>query len=116
MVDDEPRIISSLLRALRREGYELLSAERPEDALRLGRGARDRLRALRLQDARDDGTELLERIARRPRTPRALLLTGWTRGSIARRSSHRRSMPCCRSLGRRRAQAHAPQGMGIVDD
>ena len=35
LVDDEPRILSALQRALRREGYELLSADRPADALRL---------------------------------------------------------------------------------
>ena len=35
MVDDEPRILSALVRALRREGYELLTAESPQEALRM---------------------------------------------------------------------------------
>jgi DNA-binding response OmpR family regulator len=35
LVDDEPRILSALQRALRREGYRLLAAETPAEALRL---------------------------------------------------------------------------------
>ena len=35
VVDDEPRILSALERSLRREGYELLTSETVEEALRL---------------------------------------------------------------------------------
>ena len=34
ILDDEARILSALRRALRREGYEILTFERAEDALR----------------------------------------------------------------------------------
>lgn len=77
IVDDEPRIVSSLLRTLRREGYELLAAERPEEALRI---ADERAIDCVLSDYKMPamtGTELLERIAqRRPHAAR-VLLTGW---------------------------------------
>ena len=36
VVDDEPRILSALCRTLRREGYELLTSETVEEALRVG--------------------------------------------------------------------------------
>ena len=77
LVDDEPRILSALRRALRREGYELLSAETPREALRL-------LRQTPVDCVLSDqkmpgltGLELLERVAsERPESVR-LLLTGW---------------------------------------
>jgi response regulator RpfG family c-di-GMP phosphodiesterase len=77
IVDDEPRIVSSLLRVLRREGYELLSAERPEDALRL---VEERAIDCVLSDYKMPsmtGIDLLERIARRHPHAARLLLTGW---------------------------------------
>jgi len=92
LVDDEPRIVSSLIRALRREGYELLSAERPEDALRL---VEERPVDLVLSDYKMPammGTELLERIARRCPNAARVLLTGWTqeidREALARIGVH----------------------------
>jgi response regulator RpfG family c-di-GMP phosphodiesterase len=92
VVDDEPRIVSSLLRVLRREGYELLSAERPEDALRLVEvHAIDCV----LSDYKMPammGTELLERIAKRRPSAARVLLTGWTqeidRDALARLGVH----------------------------
>ena len=88
IVDDEPRIVSSLLRVLRREGYELLSAERPEDALRI---AGEREIDCVLSDYKMPammGTELLERIAERRPNAARVLLTGWPkdidRGAIER--------------------------------
>ena len=88
IVDDEPRIISSLLRALRREGYELLSAERPEDALRL---VEERAIDCVLSDYKMPaitGLELLERIAKRRPHAARLLITGWNtevdRGELER--------------------------------
>ena len=77
MIDDEPRILSALTRALRREGYELLSAERPSDALRI---VEQRAIDCVLSDYKMPlmtGLELLERIAQiRPHAAR-LLITGW---------------------------------------
>lgn len=77
LVDDEPRILSALVRALRREGYELLSAETPGEALRL---AEQYAIDCVLSDHKMPGMtglELIERLARvRPQAAR-LLITGW---------------------------------------
>jgi response regulator RpfG family c-di-GMP phosphodiesterase len=77
LVDDEPRILSALHRTLRREGYELLTAETTQEALRLvDAGPVDCV----LSDHKMPGMtglELLERVAsRRPET-RRMLITGW---------------------------------------
>jgi CheY-like chemotaxis protein len=77
LVDDEPRILSALVRVLRREGYELLVAETPAEALRVAeQNAIDCV----LSDHKMPGMtglELIERVARlRPRAAR-LLITGW---------------------------------------
>jgi CheY-like chemotaxis protein len=92
VVDDEPRIVSSLVRALRREGYELLTAERPEDALRL---VDERAIDCVLSDYKMPamtGTELFERIAKRQPNAARVLLTGWTqdidRDALARLGVH----------------------------
>jgi len=92
VVDDEPRIVSSLVRALRREGYELLTAERPEDALRL---VDERAIDCVLSDYKMPamtGTELFERIAKRQPNAARVLLTGWPeeidRGALARLGVH----------------------------
>ena len=92
IVDDEPRIVSSLLRALRREGYELLCAERPEDALRL---VEERAIDCVLSDYKMPaitGLELLERIAKRRPHAARLLITGWNtevdRGELERLGVH----------------------------
>jgi CheY-like chemotaxis protein len=77
LVDDEPRILSALTRALRREGYELLTAETPSDALRL---VETRAIDCVLSDHKMPGMtglELIERVtARHPHAAR-LLITGW---------------------------------------
>ena len=80
------------MRALRREGYELLSAERPEDALRL---VDERAIDCVLSDYKMPamtGTELFERIARRQPAAARVLLTGWThdidRDALARLGVH----------------------------
>jgi CheY-like chemotaxis protein len=77
LVDDEPRILSALARALRREGYELLTAETPAEALRWNE---TRSIDCVLSDYKMPGMtglELIERIAaRHPRAAR-LLITGW---------------------------------------
>ena len=77
LVDDEPRILSALARVLRREGYELLTAETPADALRL-------VEARPIDCVLSDhkmpgmtGLELIERIAARHPHAARLLITGW---------------------------------------
>lgn len=78
VVDDEVRILSALRRSLRREGWEILTAETPEQGLAL-------LEAHPVDVILSDqkmpgmsGLELLEEAARRrPETVR-LLITGWT--------------------------------------
>jgi CheY-like chemotaxis protein len=77
LVDDEAGILSALRRTLRREGYEILTAESAAEALRaLEREPVD----LVLSDQKMpgmSGTELLERIARRHRDVARVVLTGW---------------------------------------
>jgi response regulator RpfG family c-di-GMP phosphodiesterase len=77
LVDDEPRILSALYRTLRREGYELLTAETTAEALRMiDESPIDCV----LSDHKMPGMtglELLEHVAsRRPNAAR-LLITGW---------------------------------------
>jgi response regulator RpfG family c-di-GMP phosphodiesterase len=77
-VDDEPRILSALCRSLRREGYELLTSETVEEALRvLDARPVDAI----LSDQRMPGTSglhfLAEAARRRPDAIR-MLITGWT--------------------------------------
>jgi len=78
IVDDEARILSALRRALRREGYEILTFERAEDALR-------ELEVRRVDAILTDqkmpgmsGLQFLERAARRRPEAVRLLITGWT--------------------------------------
>jgi response regulator RpfG family c-di-GMP phosphodiesterase len=78
LVDDETRILSSLRRALRREGYEIHTAESPHQALRaLEAQSFD----LILADYRMPGMTGLEFLAQaakcRPEAVR-MLLTGWS--------------------------------------
>jgi response regulator RpfG family c-di-GMP phosphodiesterase len=78
MVDDEPRILSALERSLRREGYELLTSETVEEALRL---LDSRPVDAILSDQRMPGTSgmqfLAEAARRQPQAVR-MLITGWT--------------------------------------
>lgn len=77
VVDDEARILSAIKRSLRREGFELLFAGSPSEALSM-------LDAHRVDFVLSDhkmpemtGLELLERVAGRwPEVGRALI-TGW---------------------------------------
>jgi response regulator RpfG family c-di-GMP phosphodiesterase len=77
VLDDEPRILSALCRSLRREGYELITSETVEEALRvLDARPVDAI----LSDQRMPGTsglQFLEEAARRRPQAVRLLFTGW---------------------------------------
>lgn len=78
LVDDEPRILSALRRALRREGWEVLLAETSREALAL---VDERPVDLVLSDHKMPGMtglELLARVAERRPDAARLLITGWT--------------------------------------
>jgi response regulator RpfG family c-di-GMP phosphodiesterase len=78
IVDDEARILTALRRALRRENYEILTAETPAEALRvLDTQPVD----LILSDHKMpgmSGVELLAAAARKQPNARRVLITGWT--------------------------------------
>ncbi len=78
ILDDEARILSALRRALRREGYEILTFERADDALReLDERPVDAI----LTDQKMpgmSGLQFLERAAQRRPDAVRLLITGWT--------------------------------------
>ncbi len=78
LVDDEPRILSALARALRREGYALETADSVAAALAT---LERRAFALILSDYKmpgRNGTELLAIARRRFPEMRRILLSGWT--------------------------------------
>ena len=78
VVDDEARILSALRRSLRREGYEIVTVETVEEALRV---LDERSVALILSDQKMPGMSgvqfLAEAALRRPEAVR-MLITGWT--------------------------------------
>ena len=78
VVDDEVRILSALRRSLRREGYEILTAETVEEALRV---LDERSVALILSDQKMpgmSGVQFLAEAARRCPEAVRMLITGWT--------------------------------------
>jgi len=82
LVDDEERILGALRRSLRREGYELVLARTPREAL-------ERLEAERFDAVLSDhkmpgmtGTELLAEVARRQPHAARVLVTGWSQDAI----------------------------------
>ena len=77
VVDDEERILASVKRSLRREGYRLLTAQGPQQALRQ---LQDEPVDLIVSDHRMPGMSGLELLARAARLrPKAIrmLITGW---------------------------------------
>jgi DNA-binding NtrC family response regulator len=78
ILDDEARILSALRRALRREGYEILTFERAEDALR---ELEERPVDAIITDQKMpgmSGLQFLERAAQHRPDAVRLLITGWT--------------------------------------
>ncbi len=78
IVDDEERILSALRRTLRREGYEILTASTPAEALRV---LDERPVDAVLSDQKMpgmSGLELLEEAARLRPNAALVLFTGWT--------------------------------------
>jgi len=76
-VDDEPEILSALRRSLRAEPYELLTTDRPENALRW---VKSRDVALVITDQRMpgmEGTDLLEEVSRRSPSTARIILTAY---------------------------------------
>ena len=78
IVDDESRILTALRRVLRRESYEILTAETPNEALRL---LDERTVDLIISDHKMpgmSGIELLAHAARKQPSAGRILITGWT--------------------------------------
>ena len=92
LIDDEPRILSALVRALRREGYELLCADRPAEALRIVEEKAIDCVVSDYKMPAITGLELIEQIARRRPHAARLLITGWNsevdRGELERLGVH----------------------------
>ena len=77
LVDDEPHILSALHRSLRREGWELVLAGSPDEAIAAFEAAPFTAILSDHKMPGSSGLELLDRAAAiRPGTP-AALLTGW---------------------------------------
>ncbi len=111
VVDDEARILSALRRSLRREGWRVLTASTPDEALRLLE--EEPIDAV-LSDhkmPRMSGLELLEVAARcRPNAAR-ILISGWPDEIPAERLARaRRSRTRPQAVGRRRTQTHPARG------
>ena len=78
IVDDEARILSALRRTLRREGYEIVTAETVADALRI---LDERPVDAILSDHKMpgmSGVEFLEEASRRRPDAARMIITGWT--------------------------------------
>ena len=78
IVDDEARILSALRRALRREGYEIFTAETVQEALRI---LDERSVDAILTDQKMpgmNGAQLLVEVARRWPAALRMIITGWT--------------------------------------
>ena len=78
LVDDEEQILASLRRTLRREGYELVTAQTPREALEiLERESFDAVMTDHKMPGMT-GLELLARVARLQPNAGRLLITGWS--------------------------------------
>ena len=78
VVDDEERILSALRRTLRREGYEIVTAETGEEALRiLDERPVDAILTDQKMPGMSGAQFLAEAARRRPDAVR-MIITGWT--------------------------------------
>jgi response regulator RpfG family c-di-GMP phosphodiesterase len=77
VVDDEARILSVLRRALRREGWRILTAGTPADALRILEEEPVDAVLTDHKMPRMSGLDLLEAAARRRPAAARLLISGW---------------------------------------
>ena len=78
IVDDEARILTAMRRALRREEYEILTADGPYEALEMiDQQSIDLVLSDQMMPGMR-GTELLEEIGRRRPQVVRILITGWT--------------------------------------
>jgi response regulator RpfG family c-di-GMP phosphodiesterase len=78
ILDDEPRILSALRRALRREPFEIFATESVAEALRILDAEPIDIVLSDLKMPGTTGIQFLEQVrARRPEAVR-LLITGWT--------------------------------------
>jgi response regulator RpfG family c-di-GMP phosphodiesterase len=78
IVDDEIRILTALRRVLRRESYEILTAETPAEALRLLDAQRVDLILSDHKMPGMSGLELLAQASRKQPSAGRVLITGWT--------------------------------------
>lgn len=81
-VDDEPAILSALRRSLRSEPYELLTTDRPENALRWVNTLDVSLVITDQRMPGMEGTDLLEEVSRRSPTTARILLTAFPGSAI----------------------------------
>lgn len=77
LVDDETRILSALRRTLRREGYEILTAESVAEALRILESRKVDLILTDQKMPGMSGLEFLAQVATRYPEVARLLITGW---------------------------------------
>jgi response regulator RpfG family c-di-GMP phosphodiesterase len=92
-VDDEPAILAALRRSLRRDPYEVLTTDSPDDAIRW---VESREVSLVITDQRMpgmQGTELLEEISRRSPSTARIILTAYP-GQTATTPGLRRRLEC----------------------
>ena len=78
IVDDEPRILSALRRSLRREGFEIVTADSTAEALRSLEAEPFDLILSDHKMPGMTGLQLLERAAEHSPGAIRLLITGWT--------------------------------------
>ncbi len=77
LVDDEPSILASLERTLRREGYEIHTAQSVTAALRLIDAQPFDLVLSDQKMPGSSGLELLDQVSRRSPSTARMLITGW---------------------------------------
>ena len=86
VVEDEPAVLRLCAQILRRLGYEVLSASRPDDAIALAEqhGAAIRLLVTDVVMPGMSGVDLAERVTARVTGVRCLFMSGYTPDTVAR--------------------------------